>query len=193
MESGHIHHKIHIRENKNYKFSNELIEKINKLIERYPKGKQKSALIPLLHLAQEEFEGYLNVDIMDLIAQMLNIKPVEVYEVATFYSQFYTEKTGKYVLEVCQTSSCAVCGGEDIIEHLEKKLNIKKNETTSDGLFTLKGVECLGGCGYAPVMQVNTEFYEFLTIEKIDNLIEQLRQKSNEPKEINLKWEERLF
>jgi NADH-quinone oxidoreductase subunit E len=130
---------------------------------------------------------------MDYVASLLDLQPIEVYEVATFYSMFNLEKVGKYVLEVCHTGPCAICGGEEIIEYLKKKLNINIGETTSDGLFTLRTVECLGGCGYAPVMQVNNEFHEFLTPEKIDILLEDLRKKVNEEIPVSSRWAEKFF
>jgi len=188
-----IDHKQYKKENREIVFSPVLLEKAKRIIARYPGGKEKSALLPLLHIAQEEFDGYLSVDVMDYIAQLLNIQPIEVYEVATFYSQYYLEPVGKYVIEVCHTGPCAICGGEKISEYLQKKLGIKNGETTIDKLFTLKEVECLGACGYAPVMQVNTEFYENLDEKKIDNILEDLRQKANVNKANESKWAEKFF
>ena len=185
-------HKLHVKTNEEISFTPEILEKVKGIISHYPEGRQKSALIPILHIAQEELGGSLNVDIMDYVAGLLDITPIEVYEVATFYSQFYIDPVGKYVIEVCQTGPCAICGGEKIIEYLEKKLEIKVGETTPDNLFTLKTVECLGACGSAPVMQVNTEFYEFLDIHKIDEIINDLRSKSKVKKSEKLTWKERL-
>ncbi|NJK96734.1 MAG: NAD(P)H-dependent oxidoreductase subunit E [Bacteroidales bacterium] len=173
-------------------FFGRTLEKVNIIISRYPEGKKKSALLPVLHIAQEELGGHLSVDVQDYVASLLEIQPIEVYEVATFYTQYYLEKVGKYVIEVCRTGPCAICGGEDITDYLSEKLNIKDGETTPDGLFTLRTVECLGACGYAPVMQINTEFYEFLTIEKIDKTIEELRQKANLDKPKESKWVEKF-
>jgi NADH-quinone oxidoreductase subunit E len=190
---GKIAHQLYARENKQVSFSPEVLGKIQQIIKRYPEGKQKSALLPILHIAQEELGGYLSTDIMDYVAALLNIQPIEVYEVATFYTQYYLEKTGKYVIEVCQTGPCAIAGGEYIVEVLKRKLNIAVGETTPDGLFTLRTVECLGACGYAPVMQVNTEFYERLSEEKIDELIENFRKKANEDKPKNSRWVEKFF
>jgi len=191
MSGNQVKHKIQIRENKEFHFRVEIMDKIRQIMARYPQGKQKSAVIPILHIAQEENGGHLSPDVMDYIAELLEIQPIEVYEVATFYSQFYLEKQGKYVIELCQTASCAICGGEDILDYLKEKLNINVGETTADGLFTLKAVECLGGCGYAPVMQVNTEFYEFLDRNKIDKLIEELRSKSMDEKANAATWAEK--
>jgi NADH-quinone oxidoreductase subunit E len=188
-----IVHTLHQKQNTEICFSAAILEKVGKIIARYPEGKQKSALLPLLHIAQEEFGGYLSVDMMDYIAKLLAIEPIEVYEVATFYSQYYLDPVGKYVIETCRTGPCAICGGEAIQSYLEKKLSIRTGETTPDGLFTLKTVECLGACGSAPVMQVNTEFYEFLTPEKIDHIIETLTQQSTVEKPENSKWTEKFL
>ena len=188
-----IIHPLHQKQNIEICFSEAILEKVQKIISRYPEGKQKSALLPILHIAQEELGGYLSVDIMDYVSRLLGIEPIEVYEVATFYSQYYLEPTGKFVIETCRTGPCAICGGEAIQSYLEKKLAIKTGESTPDGLFTLKTVECLGACGSAPVMQINTEFYEFLTPEKIDQIIDTLTQKSKEDKPEKSKWTEKFF
>jgi len=163
-------------EQKEIKFSNETMELIQSLIKRYPEGKQKSALLPLLHLAQAEFDGWLSVPAMDLVASILNIQNIEVYEVASFYSMYNLKPVGKCVIEVCRTSSCWLRGSEDIVQHIEKKLQIKVGETTSDGKFTLKTVECLGSCGTAPMLQIGEKYHENLTIEKVDSLLDQWKQ-----------------
>jgi NADH-quinone oxidoreductase subunit E len=188
MADHKISRPIPQKQNLDICFSDKTLEKVNKILTHYPNGRQKSAMLPLLHIAQEEFGGSLNVDIMDYVASILGVEPIEVYEVATFYTQFYHAPVGKYVIEVCQTGPCAICGGEDLHQYLEEKLNIKNGETTPDGLFTLKTVECLGACGYAPAMQVNTEFYEFMTREKVDQVIEELTNKASEAKPENSTW-----
>jgi NADH-quinone oxidoreductase subunit E len=157
------------------KFSEEKIKEVNELISHYPEGKQKSALLPLLHIAQEEFGNWLDVPVMDYVAELLSIEPIEVYEVATFYSMYNLKPVGKYVFEVCQTGPCMLRGSDDIIAYIEEKLGIKPGETTPDGMFTLKTVECLGACGYAPMMQLGKHYREHLTKEKIDRLIEECR------------------
>ena len=156
-------------------FSEEKLKKVQEIIARYPEGKQKSALIPLLHLAQEEFGGWLDVPVMDYVASLLHILPIEVYEVATFYTMFNMKPVGKYVLEVCQTGPCMLRGSDQIIDHIKNKLGIKAGETTADGLFTLKPAECLGACGYAPMMQLGKHFKEHLTTEKVDTILNELR------------------
>ena len=192
MIGNYIQHKIYHKEGKTYSFSETTQERVNEIIARYPRGKQKSALLPLLHIAQEEFGGSLNADIMDYVAVILDIQPIEVYEVATFYSQYYMDKVGKFVIEVCQTGPCLACGADDMIDYLKEKLNIKVGETTPDGLFTLKAVECLGACGYAPVMQINTKFHEQLTKESIDRIIDTLREQAYEPQNNDDKWVEKF-
>lgn len=188
-----IYHPLHGKKDIAVCFSDKTLGKVKQIISRYPEGREKSALLPLLHIAQEEFEGYLSVDVMDYIASLLNIQPIEVYEVATFYSQYYLDKVGKNVIEICRTGPCAICGGEAIQSYLEKKLAIKTGETTPDGLFTLKAVECLGACGSAPVMQINTEFYEYLTTEKIDKILDELSLKAKEDKPEKSLWIEKFF
>jgi NADH-quinone oxidoreductase subunit E len=152
-------------------FSNDSLKKVHELISHYPEGKQKSALLPILHIAQKEFDGWLDVPVMDYVASILNIEPIEVYEVATFYSMFNLKPVGKYVFEVCQTGPCMVKGSDDIISYIKEKLDISVGETTPDGLFTLKTVECLGACGYAPMMQLGKTYREHLSKEKVDAII----------------------
>jgi NADH-quinone oxidoreductase subunit E len=160
------------------KFSDEKLNKVKEVIARYPEGKQKSALIPLLHMAQDEFGGWLDAPVMDYVAELLHILPIEVYEVATFYSMFNTKPVGKHLLEVCRTGPCMLNGSDEIIDYIKEKLGISEGETTADGLFTLKPAECLGACGYAPMMQLGKHFKEHLTKEKVDSLIAELRAQS---------------
>ena len=162
----------------NIVFKPETLEQVHKIIARYPEGRQKSALIPVLHLAQKEFGGWLDVPVMDYVAGLLNIQPIEVYEVATFYTMFNMKPVGKYVLEVCQTGPCMLRGSDDIINHIKERLNIKAGETSDDGLFTLKPAECLGACGYAPMMQLGKFYHENLTKEKVDEILELCREGS---------------
>lgn len=159
------------------KFSEEKIKEVQEIIQRYPEGKQKSALLPVLHLAQEEFGGWLSADTMDYVASVLDLQPIEVYEVATFYSMYNLKPVGRYLFEVCQTGPCMLNGSDNIIKHIYEKLGIKPGETTSDGMFTLKTVECLGACGYAPMMQLGKNYREHLTKEKVDAIIDECRKK----------------
>lgn len=151
------------------------MQEVQRLVGRYPEGKHKSALIPVLHLAQQEFGGWLSTETMDYVASVLNLKPIEVYEVATFYSMYNLKPVGKYLFEVCQTGPCMLNGSDDIVDYIFEKLGIKPGETSADGLFTLKTVECLGACGYAPMMQMGKNYREHLTKEKVDAIIAECR------------------
>ena len=157
-------------------FSQTQMAEFNRLVARYPEGKQKSALLPVLHLAQESFGGWLSSETMDYVASLLNIEPIEVYEVATFYSMYNLKPVGKYMFEVCQTGPCMLKGSDEIIGYIKEKLGIGVGETTSDGMFTLKTVECLGACGYAPMMQMGKYYKEHLTREKVDQIIDECRK-----------------
>ncbi len=158
-------------------FPENTVKKVQEIMARYPEGKQKSAVLPVLHLAQEEF-GWLSVEAMDYVASLLKLEPIEVYEVATFYSMYNLDPVGKFVFEVCQTGPCMLRGSDDIISYIGQKLGIKPGETTPDGMFTLKTVECLGACGYAPLLQLGKHYREHLTREKVDALIDECRKSS---------------
>jgi len=161
-------------------FSPELLKKFDEIVSRYPEGKQKSALLPILHLVQAEL-GWVSAAAMDTVAEYLNIQSIEVYEVATFYSMYFLRPQGKYVLEVCRTGPCCLVGAEKIMDHIEEKLGVKEGEVTPDGLFSWRGVECLAACGFGPVLQIGPEytFYENLTNEGVDKLISELKAKGN--------------
>lgn len=158
------------------KFNDTQLAEFNRLVARYPQGKQKSALLPVLHLAQDSFGGWLSSETMDYVAELLHIEPIEVYEVATFYSMYNLKPVGQYMFEVCQTGPCMVSGSDTIIDYIKQKLGIGVGETTADGLFTLKTVECLGACGYAPMMQLGKTYKEHLTKEKVDAIVEECRK-----------------
>lgn len=157
-------------------FSPERLKKVKEIIARYPEGRQKSALLPILHLAQEQF-GWLRAETMDMVAELLDIQPVEVYEVATFYTMFHLEPVGKHVIEYCRTGPCCVVGGEEVFTHLKNRLGIKAGETTKDGIFTIKEVECLAACGWGPCFQIREQFYTHLNNQKIDEIIAELGSK----------------
>jgi len=159
------------------KFSENKLQEVQTIINRYPEGKQKSALIPLLHMAQEEFGGWLSPESMDYVASILGIEPIEAYEVATFYSMYNLQPVGKHLFEVCHTGPCMLNGSDKIVNYIKTKLNIGVGETTEDAMFTLKTVECLGACGYAPLMQLGKHYREHLTEEKVDAIIEECRNK----------------
>jgi NADH-quinone oxidoreductase subunit E len=152
-------------------FSAEKLAEAQKLMSLYPEGKHKSALIRILHMAEEEFGGWLSIETMDYVAGIVNIEPIEVYEVASFYTMFNLDPVGNYVFEVCRTGPCMLVGSDNIISYIENKLDIKVGETTKDGMFTLKTAECLGACGYAPMLQCGKKYHEHLTNEKVDELI----------------------
>ncbi|GAA4336551.1 NAD(P)H-dependent oxidoreductase subunit E [Flaviaesturariibacter amylovorans] len=156
-------------------FSEERLNKVREIVARYPEGKQKSALLPVLHLAQDANGGWLSAEAMDYVAGLLQLTSIEVYEVATFYSMYNLKPVGRYVFEVCQTGPCMLRGSDDIIAYIKETLNIGVGETTADGLFTLKLVECLGACGYAPMMQMGPIYKEHLTKEKVDAIIAECR------------------
>jgi NADH-quinone oxidoreductase subunit E len=162
----------------NISFKPEAMATVQKIIARYPAGKHKSALIPILHIAQAEFEGWLSPEVMDYVASILSIQPVEVYEVASFYSMFNLKPRGKCLIEVCRTSSCWLMGAEDVVKHIESKLSIKDGQTSADGMFTLKTVECLGSCGTAPMMQIGADYHENLTFEKVDEILDKCRREN---------------
>jgi NADH-quinone oxidoreductase subunit E len=157
-------------------FSEDRLQKVQEIIARYPEGKQKSAILPVLHIAQEANNGWLSAEAMDYVAKLLKLKPIEVYEVATFYSMYNLKPVGRYLFEVCQTGPCMVNGSDEIINYIKEKLAIGVGETTKDGMFTLKTVECLGACGYAPMMQLGKHYKEHLTKEKVDQIIEECRK-----------------
>jgi NADH-quinone oxidoreductase subunit E len=166
--------KIHVQ------FSDEALALCSKLMKRYPEGKHKSAILPILHLAQAEFDGWLSVEVMDYVASILKIQPIEVYEVASFYSMYNLKPVGKCVIEVCRTGPCWLMGAEDLVKYIEKKLAIKEGQTTADGMFTLKTVECLASCGTAPMMQIGETYHENLTFEKCGSILDDYKNKGEQ-------------
>ncbi len=157
------------------KFSDKVLARIAELKSHFPEGKHKSALLTVLHEVQDENNNWLSVPVMDKVAEVLNILPIEVYEVATFYTMYNQKPIGKYMFEFCRTSCCCLRGAEDLIDYTSEKLGIAEGETTADGMFTLKTTECLGACGYAPMLQLGDFYHEFLTPEKMDKLIDDCR------------------
>ncbi len=155
---------------------------IEEFVLRY--STRRSAIMPALTLAQAEC-GYLSREAMEAVADILGIAPVQVYEIATFYSMYHTEKKGKHHIQVCTNVSCMLLGAERLLSHIEQRLGIKTGESTPDGFFSLSAVECLGSCNTAPVMQVNNEpYHENLSEERIDKVIETLRQKPTESRHV---------
>jgi len=159
------------------KFSPEAEKKIKEIIKHYPE--KQSALLPILHLAQKEF-GYINEEVENLVAQILDIKPIKVREVVTFYTMFHQKPVGKYHIQICRNISCSLNGAEDLINYISEKLGIKVGETTPDQKFTLSVVECLGACEHAPCMQINSEYYGNLDKKKIDLILERLNNDTDD-------------
>ena len=148
-----------------------LMTRINELISHYPEGKQKSALLPILHEVQDAHDNWLSIELQNKVAEILEIQRIEVYEVVTFYTMFNQRPIGKYMFEFCQTSPCCLNDVENLMDYTCEKLGIKEGEPTQDGQFEVRGVQCLGACGYAPMMQLGDFYQEHLTKEKIDKLI----------------------
>lgn len=153
--------------------SDHLAAKYDSIIRNYPV--KRSALIPILLMTQEEL-GYLTPETINDIAGLLELPEIELHEVVTFYSMLRTKPVGRNHLQVCTNISCLLLGGEEIFEHISRSLGIKEGETTPDGLFSLVEVECLGACCNAPAMQVNYQYHEDLTLQKVDTIIEALRR-----------------
>jgi NADH-quinone oxidoreductase subunit E len=147
-------------------------QKIQALMDQYPQ--KRSALIPSLQLAQKE-AGYLSSEMVSEIARLFELSPIEVNEVVSFYTMFYKKPMGKYVIQVCTNISCLLCNAEEIVAHLIQRLGIKIGETSADRKYTLLEVECLGSCGTSPVIQINEDYYEDLTIEKLDRILDGLQ------------------
>ncbi|MEJ2141439.1 MAG: NADH-quinone oxidoreductase subunit NuoE [Gammaproteobacteria bacterium] len=161
-------------ESKLHLISDESRADIDHWIAKYPADRKQSAVMSALRIVQDQNSGYLTNDLMDAVAEYLEMEPIAVYEVATFYSMYELEPVGKHKICICTNISCMLCGSADIVDHLEKRLQIKLGETTSDGRFTLKEVECLGACVDAPMFQIGDTYYEKLTPEKIDKILDSL-------------------
>ena len=160
-----------------FEFTPENLERAKWYIAKYPPGRQQSAVLPLLHLAQKQHDGWLPRAAMDHVAQMLGMAPIRVYEVATFYTMFNLRPVGRYLLQACTTTPCWLRGSDEVVAACEKKLGIGMGGTTEDGMFTLVEVECLGACVNAPILQVNNEdFYEDLDGPKTEGLLDALRE-----------------
>lgn len=149
-------------------------EQIDAWIAKYPADQKKSAVMGALTIVQEANGGWLTDELMDAVAEYLQMPPIAVYEVASFYSMYEHKPVGRHKICVCTNISCLLCGSDEVVEHLENKLGIKMGQTTPDGKFTLKVVECLGACVGAPMFQIGKEYYEHLTPEKIDAILDKL-------------------
>ncbi len=147
------------------------IDEIEIWKKKYPPERKRPPIMPTLKVVQEHNGNYLTTEMMQAVAEYLDVPPVAVYEVATFYTMFNLDKMGKHVLSVCTNISCSLRGSDQVVEHLENRLNIKLGETTKDGLFTIKEVECMAACGGAPMLEVDKTYHENLTPEKIDQIL----------------------
>jgi NADH-quinone oxidoreductase subunit E len=154
--------------------SYQIQQKIDQWVKKFPSNQKQSAVLFALKIVQAENKGWLTEPLMNAIAAYLGMSKIAVYEVASFYSLFELKPVGRHKICVCTNISCLLSGSEEVVEHLKKRLNIGFNETTPDGRFTLKEVECLAACGKAPVLQVGECYYENLNIEKIDNILAEL-------------------
>lgn len=148
--------------------------KIDHWLAKFPADRKRSAVLAALHIAQKQNGGWLTEEAMNAVAAYLELPNIAVYEVATFYSLYDLKPVGKHKLCVCTNISCMLRGSDEIMQHLQKNLGIKNGETTSDGLFTLREVECLASCGTAPVMQIGDDYYENLTPERVDQILKEL-------------------
>jgi len=147
------------------------IDEIEDWIKKYPVERKRPPIMPALKVVQEHNGNYLTTEMMQAVAEYLDVPHVAVYEVATFYTMFNLDKMGKHILSVCTNISCSLRGSNKVIDHLESRLNIKLGETTKDGLFSIKEVECMAACGGAPMLEVDKVYHENLTSEKIDQIL----------------------
>lgn len=150
------------------------LAEIDSWIVKYPPDQRQSAVLAALRIVQDQNGGWLTNELMDAVAEYLNMPPISVYEVATFYSMYNLEPVGRHVICVCTNISCMLCGSDDIVGHLQKKLGIKMGETTPDKRYTLKEVECLGACVGAPMLQIGRTYYEYLTPARVDEILTKL-------------------
>jgi NADH-quinone oxidoreductase E subunit len=166
---------------KDFKFSKENLKEIDRIIAKYPKGFQASAVMPLLDMAQRQHDNWIPEPAVDEIARILDMPRIKVYEVATFYTMYNMAPVGEYHLQLCTTTPCMLCGGGDLLKTCEKKLGIKSGETTKDGKFTLTEVECLGACVNAPMIQINDDYYEDLDAKRLEDVLTALSEGRDVP------------
>lgn len=155
-------------------FSKEVLSKCDNWIKKYPEDQKRSAVIEILKIIQNANNGYLTESVINAAANYLKIPPIYAYEVATFYSMFDLQEVGKYKIYFCVSISCMLCGSDELLKYVEKKLNINVNQSTDNKKFTLKKAECLAACGGAPVMLIGEKYYENLTVEKINYILDGL-------------------
>ncbi len=164
-----------------FAFTAENLAKAKAIMAKYPPGRQASGVLALLDLAQRQHDNWLPRAAMDAVADMLEMAPIRVYEIATFYTMFNLKPVGRYLLQICTTTPCWLRGSAEVVAACEHKLGIKMRETTPDGLFTMTEVECLGACVNAPVIQVNDDFYEDLDARSTEALLDALRRGEKPP------------
>ena len=158
-----------------FEFNSENQKKLREILAKYPTARKKSAVMPLLDLAQRQNENWISKDVISCIAGILEMPEIKVYEVASFYTMYNLKPVGKYLLQFCKTTPCMLRGIDQIVKSCKEKLGIEMDETTADGLFTLKAVECLGACVNAPVVQINDDFAEDLTAENFSQILDDLK------------------
>ncbi|KAJ3041480.1 ndufv2NADH dehydrogenase flavoprotein subunit 2 [Rhizophlyctis rosea] len=163
-----------------FEFNADNLKRAQEIIRKYPPQYKKAATIPLLDLAQRQ-NGWTSISVMNYVAKLLEMPPMRVYEVATFYTMFNREPVGKYFLQLCTTTPCQLCGSDQILETIQSHLGIKPGQTTDDKLFTLVEVECAGACVNAPVLAVNDDYFEDLTPEATRRILDELKA-GKEPK-----------
>lgn len=157
-----------------FEFSKDNLEKSKEIIAKYPSGKQRSAVLPLLDIAQRQNGGWLSREVMDYVAGFLELPEIKVYEVASFYSMFNLKPVGEHLIQVCRTTPCWLRGADALTNACKDKLGVGLKETTSDGKFTLVEVECLGACVNAPMVQINDDYFEDLTPDSMGKIIDDL-------------------
>jgi NADH-quinone oxidoreductase E subunit len=158
-----------------FKFNDENLEKVKKIVARYPEGRQQSAVLPLLDLAQRQNDGYASDAVIDAVAEALDMPRIRVMEVASFYTMINRKPVGKYHLQCCTTTPCWLRGSSEVVDAIRKHIGIDFGEVTEDGLFSMLEVECLGGCVNAPIVQVNDDFFEDLDAESVVKLLKSLQ------------------
>ena len=164
-----------------FEFSPEIMQEAQRIVARYPEGREASATIPLLDLAQRQNDGWLSREAINYVANFLGIAPIRVYEVASFYTMFNMKPVGRHLIQVCRTTPCWLRGSDALTNLCKEKLAVGLHERTEDGLFTVMEVECLGACANAPMVQINDDYYEDLTPERLSEIIDDLRAGKDVP------------